>query len=800
MKTYALWLSASALALNWCASSYAQTTAPKSDKDEAMLETVVVTAQRRSENLMKTAISATVLTSEDITNKGVAKIDDLQFISPAVVIDNFGQGIDFNIRGIGKGEHNAQTLTGVITYRDGVATFPGYFVEEPYYDIAGVELLRGPQGTFVGQNATGGAVFVTTNGPQIGGGYDGYVQAQYGNYNDAQLQGAINIPINDKLAIRFSGFGETRSSFFSIIDRDPADNCPGQKYSGCKPGYNPGDQRWAAGRLSVLWKPTDRLTVSLKFDADYLDNGGYIASPFTERFKTLDPTWLYPGTPAPIVAAGTPNPHYSDLFHVSANYKSGAMDRFTRTVLKADYEFPDGIVLRSVSGYQNGKTDYYTDLDGTDYGAPTTLQAVAGAAVSPQNPRYWDFWDQVTEHIWSEELNLISPADWRVNWVFGLYAQADQYYYPQGKFSVGITPNPAIVGAQPTPPSTALGTESILWGRNPQSTLAAFGQIGYKLLPNLEVQLGGRYSVSRTVNDASWNQYGLAYSVTSHDAGGHLAEDNFSYKGSLNWSINDNNFVYGFIATGFKAGGLNPPIYNLSPPTPFHGETVLNYEAGWKSTLFDGHVRTVLDGYYNDYKGFIVTIGWPAYTAPTFTTEVNAPKPTITYGFEGEIDAVFGDLSFGGGIGVMHDSLGGFWAVDGRVGSNGLPCSPTTGPATTPGCVNLDGHRMTYAPDFTFNLSAQYIFHLNDGDKLTPRANFGHQSPQWATLFENSSLGDRLAARNLLGAQLEWTHGNYVVTLYSTNLTDQHYVGALNSGLDYAGPPRQFGIRLLNVF
>lgn len=810
MKTYALWLSASALALNWCALSYAQTAAPKSDKDDQMLETVVVTAQRRSENLMKSAISATVLTSEDISNKGVAKVDDLQFISPAIVIDNFGQGIDFNIRGIGKGEHNAQTLTGVITYRDGVATFPGYFVEEPYYDIAGVELLRGPQGTFVGQDATGGAVFVTTNGPQIGGGYGGYVQAQYGNYNDGQLQGAINIPITDTLAIRLSGFGETRSSFFSVVDRDPADNCPGQKYDGCKPGYNPGDQRWAAGRLSVLWKPTDRLTVSLKFDADYLDNGGYIASPFTERFKTLDPSWLYPGTPAQVVAPGTPNPHYSDLFHVSANYKSGALDRFTRTVLKADYDFPDGIILRSVSGYQNGKMTYSTDLDGSDYGPPTNVQAVAGAAVTPQNPRYWDFFDQVTEHIWSQEINVISPDDWRVNWVFGLYGQADQYYYPPGEFSVGIPSNPVTPGTKPDAPSTAAGTESILYGHNPQSTLAVFGQVGYKLLPTLEVQLGGRYTWSSTANDAYWNQYGLIYSVNSHSVDtvggtgapiGKELETNFSYKGSLNWSVNDNNFVYGFIATGFKAGGLNPPIYNLATPTPFHGETVLNYEVGWKSTMLDGHLRTVIDGYYNDYKGFIVTIGYPAYTGATFVTEINAPKPTISYGFEGELDAVFGDLSFGGGISAMHDSMGAFYAVDGRVPAVGT-CDPKTGVGgiATASCVNLAGHQMTYAPQFTFNFSAQYIFHLDDGDKLTPRANFGHQSPQWATLFENLSQGDRLEARDLLGAQLEWTHGDYVVTLYGTNLTDQHYVGALSAGLDYAGPPRQFGVRLLKVF
>ena len=84
---------------------------------------------------------------------------------PLIVVNNFGQGNDFNVRGIGKAEHNTQTTTGVITYRDGVPSFPGYFQGEPYYDVANIQVLRGPQGTIVGQNATGGAVFVNTNDP-----------------------------------------------------------------------------------------------------------------------------------------------------------------------------------------------------------------------------------------------------------------------------------------------------------------------------------------------------------------------------------------------------------------------------------------------------------------------------------------------------------------------------------------------------------------------------------------------------------------------------------------------------------
>ncbi|MBL7470973.1 TonB-dependent receptor, partial [Escherichia coli] len=105
-------------------------------------------------------------------------------------------------------------------------------------------------------------------------------------------------------------------------------------------------------------------------------------------------------------------------------------------------------------------------------------------------------------------------------------------------------------------------------------------------------------------------------------------------------------------------------------------------------------------------------------------------------------------------------------------------------------CINLTGRRQTYAPNFTFNVGAQYEIELGNGDKLTPRVNFGHVGDQWATLFENPARGDLLEARNILNAQLAYQHKSWTVTLYGTNLTDQHYPAALNSGLYFAGPPR----------
>ena len=732
-------LSASVAALICCSAAYAQMA--KADG----VETVVVTAERRPENLQKTAISATVLSGQDISNKNIVTVDQLQFSAPSVAVDNFGQGNDFNIRGIGKGEHNSQTSTGVITYRDGVETYPGYLQEEPYYDIASIEILRGPQGTFVGSNATGGAVFVTSNNPVIGGGYDGYVMANAGNYSEFGSQGAVNVPISDTLAARVSYFGDLRDSFYHITDNFAADACPGGKYDGCKPGYNPGDLRWAAGRLSLSWKPTEALSVLFKADLAYLDNGAYPADPAT---ATNDP------------------------FHISANAPQGAMDRMMRYSVKADYVFGDGITLRSITAYQDSNSRYRADLDGTD------SSAFLGAPDETFN-------DNVDTSLWSQEFNLISPDTGRVTWVLGAFGQWLNYnFLPPYQFDIDLY-QPIYFDA----------FNYRLQGTNPESTYAAFGQISVKLTDSVKLDVGARYTTHSTKNDVDILQYGT---YLRDEQSAHY--DNISYKVALNWSINDDNFVYGLIATGFKPGGLNVPFNSAIISAPFKSERVTSFEAGWKSTMLDGHLLSDIDAYYNDFDNFQVSIGYPNF--PTFSFEVNNPSTTKLYGVEAEEHAVFGHLSFDFGLGLMHSELGTFYAVDPRilpVGVTPPPCDPKTGPAGTY-CFNLGGNPQSYAPDFTFNVGGQYVFDLGGGQTLTPRVNYGHVSEQWATLFDNAALGDRLGQRNILGAQLAWNTGSWTVTLYGTNLTDQHYVAAANSGVRWAGLPRQYGISVIKLF
>jgi iron complex outermembrane receptor protein len=752
MKACAFLLGASALAFTWCGTAAAQTTPPSTDSaasaDANTADTeqdIIITATRRDENLMTSPISASVLSGTDLSNKGVTNVDALQFAMPSVVVNNFGQGNDFNVRGIGKAEHNTQTTTGVITYRDGVPTFPGYFQMEPYFDVANIQVLRGPQGTIVGQNATGGAVFVNTNDPIINGGMRGYINANYGNYNDFGFQGAVNIPISDTFAARVAMFAQRRDSFFNI--KGPG----GTKYP-----YDSGKMGYLAGRISFLWKPSDRFSALWKTDLDYLDSGAYPASPFWQHSN------LFPA-------------FKRDLYNIELNAPQGARDKFIRSVLKLEYDTPGGIKFRSVTGYQTGNTMYRADLDGygSNFASPVT-GTIANSS----------FYDNVNERQFSQEFNIISPDNQRFTWLLGAFGMWNTYTFPR-PFS-NFTINSCY------PVTTIPACLYQLAGRNPERNLAAFGQVGFQITPNLKIELGGRYTASRSTNFVDVNQFGAAISQIQT-----VTSDNFSYKASLGWKVSKDQYLYGFVATGFRPGGLNVPV-GLGPPAPFKPETITSFEAGWKANWAGGHVRTTINGFYNDYKNFQVIIGYPTF--PTFGIELNVPDSTKIYGFEGEIDVSVGGFKFGAGINVLHSELGSFFASDPRFPAFGA-CDPVLGglPAAT-NCINLGGRRQTYAPNFTFNVSGEYTFKLPGGDSITPRANFGYVGSQWATLFENVTRGDLLDARKILNAQLAYTHGTLTITAYGTNLTNQHYVAALNSGLYFAGSPRQYGIKVLKVF
>ena len=741
MRNHALWVSASVVVCAWAGLAQAQTvTSPPprngatSANESTGVAELVVTAERRTTALQKTPIAATVLTAADLTKNGVITVDQLQFVSPSLTVNNFGQGNDFDIRGIGKGEHNSQTETGVITYRDGVATFPGYIQEEPYYDIANLEVLRGPQGTFSGQNATGGAVIVTTNDPVIGGGYNGYLMGHYGNYDDVGAQGAINLPISDTLAARAAFYTEYQNSFYHVTG----------------PWTGDPNAKWGAGRFSLLWEPSSSVKVLWKTDYDYLYNGDYFGQ------AILNPL------------TGKVNPT-SDLFTFSnSNVHQAAGDVFVRSILQVDYTTQSGIDFRSISGYQQGKTGWQGDIDGTNLPAPNYFIN-----------------ESVDERIWSEEFNIISPSNKPITWVLGAYYDKNDYAFPFGRFDIAVP----------------FGTfDEELAGVNHTYSVSGFGQVSFQLPAGFQLQVGGRYTEWSTFNYVNFFVPELAaFGFNYFDQQTETAQ-NFTGKVALNWNVNEHNFLYAFVATGAKPGGLNtPPYFGVGAgvvPAPFKQEYVTDYEGGWKSTMLDGHLQTQLGFYYNEFNNFQVIV--PIPNNPVQTTEINNPNATVLYGFEASAQARWGGLALNAGLGLEHSALGTFFTQDPRLATGGV-CTPATGPASAT-CINLAGHPQTYAPDVTFNIGASYDYKLTDGDTVTPNIDFSYISSQWGTLFDNVSEGDYLASRHILGASLAWKHGSFVTTLYGSNLLNDKYVSALLSPIRLPGAPLQVGVSVMKTF
>jgi iron complex outermembrane receptor protein len=739
MKAFC-WLSVPAVALMSANAVQAQTNettdraaAADVGTQDSVSDEIVVTAERRSVSLQRSPVAATVLTGEDLVRKSITGVEQLQFATPSLTVNTTGQGNAFNIRGIGKTEQTSAIGVGVVTYRDGVATLPGYFQSEPYYDIASVEVLRGPQGTFAGGNATGGAIFITEKNPDIQS-VNGYALAQYGNYDDLKLQGAVNLPISSTLAVRFAGNMERRDTFYTVTG----------PWTG-----NPGGRRDYSGRASILWQPSASFRLLLKGDYNNIEYGGLPAGPAT-------------ATGDPLVVAN--NAHLS------------GGDEFGRVVLNMAYTTDSGLTLRSISGFQRGTTHISYDSDGT---------ANVGTPTAPQTA----FRSNITEEIWSQEFNIVSPDTGPLTWVLGGYYQSDKIFIPaNGGYYSDATPNviPSVLDIE-------------IAGINPKSALAAFGQVGYELTDGLQLQVGARWSRTSSANDAVARAYvtRLAAPLLSLPQKDKTVNRKVNGKIALNWTADRSNFIYAFVATGTKAGGLNGPNVLGVAPLAFDSEDVTDFELGWKGTFMDGHLRTQLGGYYNLYENFQVNIVDPR--SPGISSLFNVPGKTKLYGIEGSAQGNFDRLSFDLSASVSNSELSTFFAADPRLGGAPAVCDPAAGPATSR-CVDLGGNEQAYAPKLTFTAGAQYAIPLVGDATLTPRVDFAHIAAAWGTLFQDAALGDRLLARNIVNAQLTLTSRDWSVGAFSTNLTNRHYVAAINGNRRLAGAPRQYGLRVSRSF
>lgn len=695
--------------------------------ESGRLEDIVVTAERRTANVQDIPLSVTALNQSQLASKAVARVEDLAYATPSLTVSDSGITQSVNIRGIGIATGEPAVVNGVATYLDGVFQ-PPILTTNLFYDIASVEVLRGPQGTLVGSNSTGGAIFIRSQNPDFKG-VGGFAEGRYGSRDRIGGQAAVNLPLTENLAIRAAGIVEERDSPYK--DSGPFKNKVGRLSE-------------KAGRISLLWR-----------------SGAFQALAKAEWIDRKMGGFPYRPIPTTIFSAG----RVGGIRDLAFNESTFRNEHAFMSALEMRYELPGGVVLRSQSGYGNRNFHYLTDTDATLLARQSTQNR--GNALQ-----------------YSQEVNVISPTNGAFNWILGGYYQRDEINVAVTNLNNGF---PTKVGQLPN-----------------KDILGVFGQGGYKITPDLEFQLGVRYSHYKVkargggvfigAGIPGFPPGGLFVASTEGDH----ADGRVTGKAALNWKVDEDNLIYAFVARGYKSGGSNSPTSEFAP------ETVLNYEIGWKTEQLDGKLRAQIDMFLNDYKGFQFS---DLNRSTGQSGIVNFAKATIK-GAEAQLQAKFGGLGLDANIAYVESKLPSITFVNTRLlppGVNVPQCGPGGNPAGgtcfdyTPYVQTNGGGANLYSPKWTLGAGLEYQFGLGDRVTVTPRINYAYISGQY-TYLGYSKQTDYLPARGLLSALVTVRTGDTLVEVYGTNLADKEYVSGQSGRNEFYGAPREFGVRVRQEF
>ena len=352
--------------------------AGNSQGPEALTE-IVITAERRTENLDQVAIAASVIQGADLGSRGVLNLDDLGSLAPSLNVQNQQAESYVNIRGVGLQSINPTTSSGVANYSDGFFIPHETAIKDAYYDVGQIEVLRGPQGTLVGQNSTGGAILVNSVRPSFEH-VTGFVEQTFGDYSLTQTQSAVNVPVTDHFAIRAATDIYRRDSFYDDINigNDPT-----------TANLQPGNVASQSGRFAARWQPTSDLDVYLKYETTTRNGDGYVGKPYSE-----------------LGASNNIDPRLSQPFVVSYDVPSYDKYRLWRATSEINWTISSDITLRSVTGYQYTENRNQWDND-------FTYQPISEAT------------QQFRESTVEQEFNLLSTNSGPFNWILGAFYLRD---------------------------------------------------------------------------------------------------------------------------------------------------------------------------------------------------------------------------------------------------------------------------------------------------------------------------------------------------------------------------------------
>lgn len=775
-------------------------TAPNAAADTGTLQEVVVTAEKRATDIQTTPISIEATSGAQLEDQNFTHVQSLQLSTPSLQFNDDGLYQAPSIRGLGTAFSPSLPL-GVALIEDGLFIPDQNGFADPFYDVADVETLRGPQGTFVGFSSTAGAIEISTANPNFRG-FNGYVEGQLGNYSDKRFDSATNfVLVPNVLAVRLSLNYEQRHSFYrdegSLIIRGDAE-----------PIQDPGAVDDKDARIGVLWQPTQNFKALMKLQWTSDDSGGTPASinqaPFTlpRGAPNVCPT----GTPGPVCYTT----YYADGSHLPfiLNYtaQNGILPALGmpywnyRDTLQTDYTFADGIDFRAVTAWS--QLQYNVLNDGCSCNLP-----VSGASYQwiPKQKYY------------EEQANLISPTDGpfysKFNWIVG----GTWFYKDTGVTSGSATETAPYSVATPRYSFSNTDTVYRLEG--------FFGQISWQMLPALQLQVGARSNWDNTAIRGTINQTETPGRIaptapstgcveTQAPATGYVCSTPNMYgentdnvptgKIDLNWTPLNGQFFYVFYARGYKGEGVNAQgtAQKPLPPTKILPEYVNDWELGWNGRLFNNHMTTHLGGYWMvDQNSQQAGIFFPL----TGGTIVGNLGSETLKGIEATMNGRFG------GFGVNLDAAYEKTKLTGitNVATYALPPNAAGGQCGYPGvnpldCFNYTPYQVSvsgevdpHAPELQGSLSFDYLLHVGRGT-LDPKISYYYTGKQYAALFEIPFYEE--GPRHIWNASLTYDAGTWDMEAYFDNFTNEAYLSGIMGSQVFYGAPYQYGLRIKKSF
>ena len=551
-------LSASALAITatgaLSSAAQAQANNGKSASSSTTIQEVTVTARKVSEDVQKVPESITVFTSEQIAQAQIHTVDDFVAMTPNFEIHHGETAGNFqmSIRGITQADRGDAPVSMVI---DGVTLPYATSFTRPLFDIDQIEVLKGPQGSLYGQNAIGGAIIIATKQPTND--LQGTIDANYGNYNSALVQGDISGPIlKDKLFFRLSG------SYHN--DDGDADYL-------LYPDKSADYDRSADIRGEVKAVLTDRLTATLSLGTGIDKNNGLLFAPVSPSANSLVPGF----SPAQINSSLVLNQANQDYRTVN---KQTSVDGSLRLVYDAGFA-----TLSSVTAVESLSERQLQDID-----------------VFRVPYLYIDL-DQRIRAV-SEEFRISSNVHQRCRWVAGVF-----YLRNHRIQDLVVNGNFSLFAGNASEAAASYGGLQGTYTDQQLDSRAIFGQASYDVIKDVELTVGARYDSDPRSQVNTGYALGPAGPAPTPRTKQSTTFDQFQPKVSLKYQFLPNANVYATYAQGFRPGGFNSAANN-NVSAAFPAEKTETYEAGFKSTLFEKRLILNAAAFYTNYENQQLTL------------------------------------------------------------------------------------------------------------------------------------------------------------------------------------------------